>query len=151
MPTRLWLSCRALLIIVLVRPNLSWAPGLPRGKSGLEIGWILTVMFTSKVTELKTECNSHGEILTHAVVVIHLCLPQIFTESNAKTCTEQVCKKTGHYNIMLQRDWLLQLVVRLLIGRTRRAYTLRINMVDQIVTPILPTCLPRTRAYPGTR
>jgi len=34
MPTRRRMSCRALSIIVLVRPNLSWAPGLPPAKSG---------------------------------------------------------------------------------------------------------------------
>jgi len=35
MPTRL--SCRALLIIVLVGDNLSWAPGLPPAKSGPKV------------------------------------------------------------------------------------------------------------------
>jgi len=32
MPTKLRLSCRDLLIIVLVRPNLSWTPGFPAAK-----------------------------------------------------------------------------------------------------------------------
>jgi len=34
MPTRLRLSCHALLIIVLVRSNFSWAPPLPLARSG---------------------------------------------------------------------------------------------------------------------
>jgi len=33
MPTRLWVSCRAFLITVSVRSNLSWSPDLPPAKS----------------------------------------------------------------------------------------------------------------------
>ena len=58
-------SCRALLVIVLIRPDLSWTPGLPPAKSGPDVLFCSLAVFVLDPWTYFLSVFCHSDCLFH--------------------------------------------------------------------------------------
>lgn len=87
MPTGLRISCHALLIVVLVRPNFSWAPGLTPAKSSPVLRRPDTVpppqSVTDRVTERRTDTIRSIAVTRHMYDVPAAWVDSVFSSFNS--------------------------------------------------------------------